>query len=34
MRSAIPGYVVEAPDVTMLAYRVFLMSSSHFMMEL
>merc|ERR1712203_942047 len=34
MRSAIPGYVVVPPDMTVLAYRSFLMSTSHFMMEL
>merc|ERR1719239_568598 len=32
--SAIPGYMVEPPDNTVLAYRSFLMSTSHFMMEL
>merc|ERR1712240_555833 len=34
IRSAIPGYVVVPPDMTVLAYRSFLMSTSHFMMEL
>merc|ERR1712212_122489 len=34
MRSAIPGYMVVPPDITVLAYRSFLMSTSHFMMEL
>merc|ERR1719342_1974439 len=33
MRSAIPGYMVVPPDMTVLAYRSFLMSTSHFMME-
>merc|ERR1712242_192780 len=32
--SAIPGYMVVPPDRTVLAYRSFLMSTSHFMMEL
>ena len=32
--SAIPGYMVVPPDSTVLAYRSFLMSTSHFMMEL
>ena len=32
--SAIPGYMVVPPDMTVLAYRSFLMSTSHFMMEL
>merc|ERR1712179_897903 len=32
--SAIPGYMVDPPDSTMLAYRSFRMSTSHFMMEL
>merc|ERR1719347_2155491 len=31
--SAIPGYMVVPPDMTTLAYRSFLMSTSHFMME-
>merc|ERR1719422_354922 len=31
MRSAIPGYMVVPPDMTVLAYRSFLMSTSHFM---
>merc|ERR1711973_689916 len=30
--SAIPGYMVVPPDMTVLAYRSFLMSTSHFMM--
>merc|ERR1719481_603367 len=34
IRSAIPGYMVVTPDMTVLAYRSFLMSPSHFMMEL
>ena len=34
MRSAIPGYMVVPPDRTVFAYRSFLMSTSHFMMEL
>ena len=34
MRSAIPGYMVVPPDKTVLAYKSFLMSTSHFMMEL
>ncbi|KAK2181635.1 hypothetical protein NP493_386g01017 [Ridgeia piscesae] len=34
MRSAIPGYMVVPPDRTVLAYRSFLMSTSHFMMLL
>merc|ERR1712038_395918 len=29
--SAIPGYMVVPPDMTVLAYRSFLMSTSHFM---
>ena len=28
------GYMVVPPDMTVLAYRSFLMSTSHFMMEL
>merc|ERR1719210_1413127 len=32
--SAIPGYMVVPPDMTVLAYKSFLMSTSHFMMEL
>merc|ERR550539_2280645 len=32
--SAIPGYMAVPPDMTVLAYRSFLMSTSHFMMEL
>lgn len=34
MRSAMPGYMVVPPDMTLLAYRSFLMSMSHFMMLL
>merc|ERR1719278_2111672 len=34
MRSAMPGYMVVPPDMTTLPYRSFLMSTSHFMMEL
>merc|ERR1719499_464557 len=34
MRSAIPGYIVVPPDKTVLAYRSFLISTSHFIMEL
>merc|ERR1712226_392167 len=34
IRSAIPGYMAVPPDMTVLAYRSFLMSTSHFMMEL
>merc|ERR1712064_195516 len=34
IRSAIPGYMVVTPDMTVLAYRSFLMPTSHFMMEL
>merc|ERR1712135_234108 len=34
IRSAIPGYMVEPPDRTVLAYRSLRMSISHFMMEL
>merc|ERR1712226_1441378 len=34
IRSAIPGYMVVSPDITVLAYRSFLMSTSHFMIEL
>merc|ERR1719435_399880 len=34
IRSAIPGYMVDPPDKTVLAYRSFLMSMSHFMIEL
>merc|ERR1719468_1485505 len=33
IRSAIPGYMVVPPAMTVLAYRSFLMSTSHFMME-
>merc|ERR1712112_5148 len=32
--SAMPGYMVVPPDNTVLAYRSFLMSTSHFMIEL
>ena len=32
--SAIPGYMVEPPDNTVLAYRSLRMSTSHFMIEL
>merc|ERR1719492_203712 len=32
--SAIPGYMVVPPDNTVLAYRSFRMSTSHFMMVL
>ena len=32
--SAIPGYMVVPPERTVLAYRSFLISTSHFMMEL
>merc|ERR1719284_1811565 len=34
MRSAIPGNMVVPPDRTVLAYKSFLISTSHFMMEL
>merc|ERR1719392_51225 len=34
IRSAIPGYMVVPPDMTVLAYRSLRMSTSHFMMEL
>merc|ERR1711973_407219 len=34
MRSAIPGYMVVPPDKTVLAYKSFLISTSHFMIEL
>merc|ERR1719188_2788016 len=34
IRSAIPGYIVVPPDKTVLAYKSFLISTSHFMMEL
>merc|ERR1719300_2112033 len=34
MRSAMPGYMVEPPERTVLAYKSFLISISHFMMEL
>ena len=34
IRSAIPGNIVLPPDNTVLAYKSFLMSTSHFMMEL
>merc|ERR1712183_916288 len=32
--SAIPGYIVVPPDMTVLAYKSLRMSTSHFMMEL
>lgn len=32
--SAMPGYMVVPPESTVLAYRSFLMSTSHFMIEL
>lgn len=32
--SAIPGYMVVPPESTVLAYKSFRMSTSHFMMEL
>merc|ERR1712025_380242 len=32
--SAIPGNIVVPPERTVLTYRSFLMSTSHFMMEL
>lgn len=32
--SAMPGNMVEPPERTMLPYRSFLISTSHFMMEL
>ena len=32
--SAMPGYMVVPPERTVLAYKSFLMSTSHFMMEL
>merc|ERR1711997_737376 len=31
--SAMPGSMVVPPDMTVLAYKSFLMSTSHFMME-
>merc|ERR1712088_610545 len=34
IRSAVPGYIVVPPDNTVFAYKSFLMSTSHFMMEL
>merc|ERR1719351_295219 len=34
IRSAIPGYMVVPPDKTVLAYKSFLISTSHFMIEL
>merc|ERR1712142_543499 len=34
IRSAIPGYMVEPPERTVLAYRSLRISMSHFMMEL
>merc|ERR1711937_444373 len=33
-RSAMPGYMVVPPDMTMLPHRSLRMSTSHFMMEL
>merc|ERR1712100_236116 len=33
-RSWMPGYMVEPPDMTMLPYKSFRMSTSHFMMVL
>jgi hypothetical protein len=32
--SAMPGYMVVPPESTVLAYKSFLISTSHFMMEL
>jgi len=34
IRSAIPGYIVDPPDKTVLAYKSFLISTSHFMILL
>merc|ERR1719415_317661 len=34
IRSAIPGYIVVPPDKTVLAYKSFLISTSHFIIEL
>merc|ERR1712048_1212010 len=34
IRSAIPGYMVVPPERTLLAYKSFRISMSHFMMEL
>jgi len=34
IRSAIPGYIVVPPDNTLLAYKSFLISISHFIIEL
>merc|ERR1711975_71708 len=34
IRSAIPGYMVVPPERTVLAYKSFLMSTSHFIIEL
>ena len=34
IRSATPGYMVEPPERTVLAYRSLRMSTSHFMIEL
>merc|ERR1719281_1585372 len=34
IRSAIPGNMVEPPESTVLAYKSFLISTSHFMIEL
>ena len=33
IRSAIPGNIVEPPDMTLLAYKSLRMSMSHFMIE-
>ena len=34
IRSEMPGYIVEPPDMTMLPYRSLRISKSHFMIEL
>jgi len=34
IRSAMPGYIVVPPDNTVLAYKSFRISTSHFMIEL
>ena len=34
IRSAIPGYMVVPPDMTVLEYKSFLISTSHFMILL
>merc|ERR1719511_540083 len=34
LRSAIPGYMVFPPAQTVLAYKSFLISTSHFIIEL